>query len=416
MSVQRVAGMAQAVQSSVHSNGHGHHAPVIAQSTQQGKDNGPCSSTGGKKISTEDIQLVQNLIERCLQLYMPQKEVVQTLQNQAKIEPGFTTLVWQKLEEQNPEFFRAYHIRLKVKDQVVMFNHLLDQQFQLMQKLYRSWMQTLPQLMASRPGMPMPPMPPMPPGMPLHSQTPIVPMSIEAMPPYMGMMGMKQPQPAPLGGTDQQPQLQQHQNTAQHQQHAPQQQQQQQQQQQHNHQQQNLQQQQAEQHNQQHQQQPVFPISFSLQAPVSSLPYSISRPMSSMDMMSCSLPHSTSGMDHMALDLLGPPPLSGSHTDLMAAFGISSSILMLSSHSLGLSSGLGLEPVDHLVGLPKVFSFSDLNALDLPTQLGGDETDGVGLHLANLGDGDGSGMGSLPRNFSFSDMNPLDLDDLGHSK
>lgn len=118
----------------------------------------------------------------------------------------------------------------------------------------------------------------------------------------------------------------------------------------------------------------------------------------------------------MALDLLGPPPLSGSHTDLMAAFGISSSILMLSSHSLGLSSGLGLEPVDHLVGLPKVFSFSDLNALDLPTQLGGDETDGVGLHLANLGDGDGSGMGSLPRNFSFSDMNPLDLDDLGHSK
>ena len=35
---------------------------------------------------------VQNLIERCLQLYMSQKEVVATLQFQAKIEPGFTRL------------------------------------------------------------------------------------------------------------------------------------------------------------------------------------------------------------------------------------------------------------------------------------------------------------------------------------
>ena len=35
-----------------------------------------------------------------------------------QVEPGFTTLVWQKLEEQNPDFFRAYHIRLNLKDQV----------------------------------------------------------------------------------------------------------------------------------------------------------------------------------------------------------------------------------------------------------------------------------------------------------
>lgn len=35
---------------------------------------------------------VQNLIERCLQLYMNQKEVVETLLDQAKIEPGFTEL------------------------------------------------------------------------------------------------------------------------------------------------------------------------------------------------------------------------------------------------------------------------------------------------------------------------------------
>ena len=58
-------------------------------------------------MSTADIQLVQNLIERCMQMYMPLKEVVQTLQAQAKIEPGFTQLVWQKLEEQNAEFFQV---------------------------------------------------------------------------------------------------------------------------------------------------------------------------------------------------------------------------------------------------------------------------------------------------------------------
>jgi hypothetical protein len=35
---------------------------------------------------------VQNLIERCLQLYMNRKEVVRTLSGQAKIEPSFTEL------------------------------------------------------------------------------------------------------------------------------------------------------------------------------------------------------------------------------------------------------------------------------------------------------------------------------------
>lgn len=50
------------------------------------------------------------------------------LQQQANIEPEFTQIVWQKLEEQNPEFFRMYHVRLKLKDQIVMFNYLLEQQ------------------------------------------------------------------------------------------------------------------------------------------------------------------------------------------------------------------------------------------------------------------------------------------------
>ena len=78
-------------------------------------------SNDNKKVSREDIELVsslatewhpstmtvlrfgqlaelyillqvQNLIERCLQLYMNKGEVVRTLSTRARIEPGFTTL------------------------------------------------------------------------------------------------------------------------------------------------------------------------------------------------------------------------------------------------------------------------------------------------------------------------------------
>ncbi|XP_062231026.1 uncharacterized protein LOC133928623 isoform X2 [Phragmites australis] len=90
------------------------------------------ASNDNKKVSREDIELVQNLIERCLQLYMNKGEVVRTLSNRARIEPGFTTLVWQKLEEENSDFFRAYYIRLKLKKQINLFNHLLEHQYHLM--------------------------------------------------------------------------------------------------------------------------------------------------------------------------------------------------------------------------------------------------------------------------------------------
>jgi uncharacterized protein (TIGR01589 family) len=67
-------------------------------------------------------------------------QVVFTLQQQAKVEPGFTALVWQKLEEQNPDFFAAYYTRLKLKDQIVLFNHLLEQQVAMFQKMSRQYM------------------------------------------------------------------------------------------------------------------------------------------------------------------------------------------------------------------------------------------------------------------------------------
>ncbi|XP_023513907.1 uncharacterized protein LOC111778363 [Cucurbita pepo subsp. pepo] len=90
------------------------------------------TSNDSKRLSPQDIEFVQNLIERCLQLYMNRDQVVKTLLTRARIDPGFTTLVWQKLEEENADFFRAYYIRLKLRKQILLFNHLLEHQYHLM--------------------------------------------------------------------------------------------------------------------------------------------------------------------------------------------------------------------------------------------------------------------------------------------
>uniref|UniRef100_A0A7N0VIK3 Uncharacterized protein n=1 Tax=Kalanchoe fedtschenkoi TaxID=63787 RepID=A0A7N0VIK3_KALFE len=100
------------------------------------------SSGEVRRVSRQDIQL--NLIERCLQLYMNQEEVVKTLLDQAKIEPGFTELVWQKLEEENREFFKAYHLRLIVKQQIMVFNKLLEQQVEMMRQIHPTGVSSRP--------------------------------------------------------------------------------------------------------------------------------------------------------------------------------------------------------------------------------------------------------------------------------
>ncbi|XP_058726748.1 uncharacterized protein LOC131598135 [Vicia villosa] len=91
------------------------------------------SSGSVREISLKEIEQVQNLIERCMQLYMNPKEIVETLLTKAKIERAITESVWQKLEEQNQEFFKAYYLRLKLKEQITEFNRLLQEQAELSQ-------------------------------------------------------------------------------------------------------------------------------------------------------------------------------------------------------------------------------------------------------------------------------------------
>ncbi|XP_066376545.1 uncharacterized protein [Miscanthus floridulus] len=88
--------------------------------------------------SEEVLHKVQNLIERCLQMYMDQKEVVYALSHHSKIEPCITELVWRQLEQQNPLFFKAYYMRLKLKNQIVVINKLLQDQFAAMNKDFSS--------------------------------------------------------------------------------------------------------------------------------------------------------------------------------------------------------------------------------------------------------------------------------------
>uniref|UniRef100_A0A7N0ZVN9 Uncharacterized protein n=1 Tax=Kalanchoe fedtschenkoi TaxID=63787 RepID=A0A7N0ZVN9_KALFE len=79
-------------------------------------------------------QMVRKNIERCLKKYMNLEETKAILWREARIPPQITSLVWEKLQEQNVEFFRAYSRRLAVLQQIKTFNMLLSRQAELMNR------------------------------------------------------------------------------------------------------------------------------------------------------------------------------------------------------------------------------------------------------------------------------------------
>ncbi|KAG6390776.1 hypothetical protein SASPL_148521 [Salvia splendens] len=68
---------------------------------------------------------------------MSERETVDYLFHKAKIETYLTKTVWQRLEEGNPNFFKAYHLRLTLKAQITRFNELLEKQVELMSQTGR---------------------------------------------------------------------------------------------------------------------------------------------------------------------------------------------------------------------------------------------------------------------------------------
>ncbi|XP_056684275.1 uncharacterized protein [Spinacia oleracea] len=87
---------------------------------------------------------VKNLIERCLQLHMSKKEAIDVLLREANVMPSITALLWQRLEEENQEFFEVYHIRLALTEQIKKFNELLKAQASLMGNIQSTGVTTMP--------------------------------------------------------------------------------------------------------------------------------------------------------------------------------------------------------------------------------------------------------------------------------
>ncbi|XP_038708471.1 uncharacterized protein LOC120003522 isoform X2 [Tripterygium wilfordii] len=84
-----------------------------------------------RRVPLAEIELVKNLIKRCLRLYMTTNEIVNTLHCRAKIEPGFTRVVLAELEEKNPNFFKKYHVGVTLKRQIIILNQLMERQYQM---------------------------------------------------------------------------------------------------------------------------------------------------------------------------------------------------------------------------------------------------------------------------------------------
>ncbi|KAE9013431.1 hypothetical protein PR003_g15263 [Phytophthora rubi] len=94
----------------------------------------PLTPVSPPTLSWNDILRVQNLIERCLQQYLSKNDILLTLKEQANVDPAFANVVWQKLEEQNPTFFRTYSLQLQLKEQIIAFNYLVGQQKEMAAK------------------------------------------------------------------------------------------------------------------------------------------------------------------------------------------------------------------------------------------------------------------------------------------
>lgn len=57
--------------------------------------------------------------------YMSKEEIIASLKVQANVDPHLASLVWSKLHDQNPSFFRVYNLRLQLKENIDTFNALV---------------------------------------------------------------------------------------------------------------------------------------------------------------------------------------------------------------------------------------------------------------------------------------------------
>ncbi|GAB4843928.1 hypothetical protein Ancab_013892 [Ancistrocladus abbreviatus] len=102
----------------------------------------PCFCDGGCRLKISSKMIfpcqVHYLIERCIQQCMDQHDTMAKIYEAAKIHPRVTELAWMELEQQNPKFFEAYRHWLALKDDIILFNELLEKQVEMMKQIRSS--------------------------------------------------------------------------------------------------------------------------------------------------------------------------------------------------------------------------------------------------------------------------------------
>jgi uncharacterized protein (TIGR01589 family) len=76
---------------------------------------------------TLDQQKIGQLIEKCLELYLSEDEIISYLEA-ANVPPTLTQSILAKLELRNPEFFEYYKLQLQIKEQITHFNATIELQ------------------------------------------------------------------------------------------------------------------------------------------------------------------------------------------------------------------------------------------------------------------------------------------------
>ena len=89
---------------------------------------------------TVDFSQVQLMIEQYLQFYYTNAEIAHELEKK-NVPKETTNYILEKLEEQNPDYFRAYGYRLRAKEQISRFSELIQRHTMMMSQLEQQQMQ-----------------------------------------------------------------------------------------------------------------------------------------------------------------------------------------------------------------------------------------------------------------------------------
>ncbi|KAL7719884.1 Uncharacterized protein QTN25_003003 [Entamoeba marina] len=109
---------------------YGHPQPYNGQSGQPGQPGEQIQQQVQRQAPQPqqhpyDYPAMQQMIEGYLQLYYTDEEII-TEMKKSGISAESTMFLLQKLKEQNPNYFKAYEIRLIIKSQINKFNQLIQ--------------------------------------------------------------------------------------------------------------------------------------------------------------------------------------------------------------------------------------------------------------------------------------------------